>query len=80
MRAPLNARRLKAELMKRGLTQEDFAGKAGISPTTVSMACNGAAVNPRTLIRISKALVEIPVLPGADDLVDLSAGLAATGT
>jgi transcriptional regulator with XRE-family HTH domain len=69
MQRVLNHDRLRAEIMRRGLHQTQFARLAGISSTTISRACSGGTIDPATFRKIVEALARIPVLVGAADLV-----------
>lgn len=64
-----NGDRLRLELAKRGLSQERFAQVADVTAATVLHAVAGRPLSPTTLNKITTALVKLPVLPGADDLV-----------
>jgi transcriptional regulator with XRE-family HTH domain len=63
---PLNADRLAAAMMLRGLTHAELAEKAGISQAAVTNAVKGGRVRPSTLRKIAAALVETPIVDGAD--------------
>lgn len=47
----------------RGLTLQEVAARAGISPATVSAAIHGRAVNMRTALRLARAVSSCPVVP-----------------
>lgn len=42
-------------LTDNGITQEDFAKKAGVHQTTISRIANGGRTSPETAIRVMKA-------------------------
>lgn len=58
--------RLSFELIRRGITAQSLAERAGITEAGFSRARNGQPVRPLTLVRIVTALAEVPVLDGAD--------------
>jgi transcriptional regulator with XRE-family HTH domain len=63
--------RLRNQLLLRGLDQGDLVRLSGLSPATVSRACNGATVTASTLTRIVGTLSKIPVAPLAAELLDV---------
>ena len=63
---PIDSAAFARELARRGLTQEEFAWRAGLAVMTVSRAARGRRLRPRTLAIIAERLATIPVLPGAD--------------
>lgn len=62
----LDGERLSFELIRRGITAQSLAERAGITEAGFSRARNGRPVRPLTLVRIVTALAEVPVLDGAD--------------
>ena len=67
--AKVNAERLRREMLLRGWDGIDLAYHAGVSPATVSHAINGLPVSSTTLRKLALALVEAPVIAGAEDLL-----------
>ena len=65
----LDAERFDFELGRRGITARRLAQAAGVPEPTLSKARHGRPVAERTLRRITKALLEIPLLVGADMLI-----------
>jgi transcriptional regulator with XRE-family HTH domain len=65
----LDPNRFRRELAIRGCTSGTVAKTAGLMPNTVSRILTGQPVSVTTLRRIAKALHEIPVLPGMNELV-----------
>jgi DNA-binding Xre family transcriptional regulator len=65
----LDAAKLSYELARRGATARQLAARAGIPEATLSRARHDRAVTEATLRRLTKALLEIPQMPGADLLV-----------
>ncbi len=67
--ARLSDERLDYELQRRGLTARQFARIAKVHEVTLSRARQGHPINENTLRRITAALLEIPLMPGADLLI-----------
>lgn len=65
----LDAARLDYELGRRGITARRLSEVSGVPEATISQARHGRPVAELTLRRITKALLEIPLLVGADMLV-----------
>jgi len=65
----VNASRLKSELARRGLTQAEFAVRAGVVPNTVSNVMTGKPVTQAVLHRMVIALQNTPVISQIDDLI-----------
>lgn len=63
----LDANRIRLELGRRGLTQEEFCRLAGVAEPTLSRALNGRPVQPTTLRKLDVALRRAPTL--ADGLI-----------
>jgi predicted transcriptional regulator len=59
-----------AEILKRGLNHTAFARMAGVSAATLSHVVNGRPANPRTVVAIVHALVQLPVIAGVDDFLE----------
>lgn len=74
MRVPVNAMALRRGMAARGLDGASLAQAAGVSPSTVSRACNGHAVEERTVLKISRALHRIPADPIAQALLTPDGG------
>lgn len=76
MSVVVNARRLRQELARRGLSARDLAGQARLSVLTVRAAMAGRPIAPSSLKLIAETLKRIPVLEVADALLmDLEDGL-----
>lgn len=56
---------LRRALLRRGLSQAEFAAAAGVSEVTVSRLMHGARPRRATLARLAECLETVPVLPGA---------------
>jgi transcriptional regulator with XRE-family HTH domain len=69
MSIQINGPRLKAEIARRGLTQAEFAARAGIVPNTITNVMNGKPVQQFILQRIAVALQNTPVLEQLDALI-----------
>ncbi len=65
MRVKLNPERLRQEIGRRGLDQDEFARVAGVSAGTVSNAVAGKRVNPHTLRKFSAALAKLIIVDDA---------------
>src|ERR1700680_2600698 len=65
----LDAPRLDYELGRRGVTARRLAEVAGVPEVTISRARHGRPVTEGTLRRLTKGLLEIPLLLGADLLI-----------
>jgi len=65
----LDVARLDHQLGLRGLTRRRFCELAGIPEPTLSRACHGRGITPRTLRRLTATLLETPLLVGADLLL-----------
>jgi transcriptional regulator with XRE-family HTH domain len=72
MRHAINGDRLRIELMARAIDQAEFAKKAGVSPTTISAACCGRAINPISFKKIVTALVSVPRIHGVEQLLEVA--------
>lgn len=59
---------LARELAIRGLSQEEFAAKAGVDSKTVSRAVRGRRLHTKTFGKILVALGAIPILDAAHSL------------
>lgn len=67
--AVIAGHRLRREIQARGVTEGAFAQACGVSPNTVSRACQGGEVAERTVVAIVRTLHSLPVLQGADELL-----------
>jgi predicted transcriptional regulator len=63
---------LRRELAVRGLTGYAFAELAGLTPETLSRILGGRPVNTSTVRAIVSALARVPVLAGADKLIEMA--------
>jgi len=71
----VNARRLRQEAARRGLSTGDLARQAKLSVRTVRAAMAGNRIAPASLRLIAETLARIPVLDIADALLlDIDAG------
>lgn len=61
--------KLSRALAARGIDGERLAALAAIDRSTVSRARRGKAVRPETVGKLVKALHDLPVLPGAEELL-----------
>jgi transcriptional regulator with XRE-family HTH domain len=66
----INPTRLDRELARRGWNATDLAKASGCSPSTVSGARRGRTVTNETLRKIAGALLNAPVVPGVDSLLE----------
>lgn len=73
--------RLDYEMARRAITQRQLARQAGVPEVTLSRARHGRRVTNSTLRRLSTALLQIPLMVGADLLIAPPArnGEAAAG-
>lgn len=69
MACRIDVDRLDRELACRGLSAEDLAVAAGVSPATVSAARHGRRISAPTLRKLALALSRAPVIPGVADLL-----------
>lgn len=65
----LDGARLRRELYIRGVTAGAVARAAKVSPNTMTRAMAGDPIRQRTLREVVGALIAMPVLLGASDLV-----------
>lgn len=70
MGARINPARLDRELARRGWSATDLANASGCSPSTISGARRGRKVTHDTLRKICEALLNAPVVPGVDGLLE----------
>jgi transcriptional regulator with XRE-family HTH domain len=61
--------KLDQELARRGVTARQVAAACGLHETVISRARHGRALSERNLQRLAKALLEIPLMGGADLLL-----------
>jgi transcriptional regulator with XRE-family HTH domain len=66
--------RIDRELARRGWSATDLARAAGCSPSTISGARRGRPVTNETLRKIADALLNAPVVPGVDALLEPEEG------
>ena len=73
--------RIDRELARRGWSATDLARASGCSPSTISGARRGHPVTNATLRKIADALLNAPVVPGVDVLLEPEdgPGLPANG-
>jgi len=62
--------RIDRELARRGWSATDLARASGCSPSTISGARRGRQVTNETLCKIADALLNAPVVPGVDVLLE----------
>lgn len=65
----IDSERLRFELARRGLSQQQLALDAGVTPETLSRALGGRGVRLDTLAKVAAALLEQPVLQGVEILI-----------
>ena len=70
MAVRINGSRLKVEIAARGLTQGEFAKRAGVSANTVTNAVQGKAVQQWVLARMVASLQSMPAVEGIKGLID----------
>lgn len=70
MGARLNPKQVRYEMARRGLSGNELARRAHLSPGTVSQAVNGRPVAPRTPDKIAIALLSTKVIAGLDELLE----------
>jgi transcriptional regulator with XRE-family HTH domain len=80
MGARINPARLDRELARRGWNATDLAKASGCSPSTVSGARRGRTVTNETLCKIAGALLNAPVVPGVDSLLEPEDGALVVGS
>jgi transcriptional regulator with XRE-family HTH domain len=71
--------RIDRELARRGWSATDLAKASGCSPSTISGARRGRQVTNETLSKIAGALLNAPVIPGIDVLLEPENGPPAEG-
>jgi transcriptional regulator with XRE-family HTH domain len=69
MSVRINPARLDRELARRGWNATDLAQASGCSPSTISGARRGRRVTNETLRKIADALLNAPIVPGVDSLL-----------
>lgn len=69
MRTHLDTVRFDRELARRGLDGRRLAHLAHVSEATICRARTGRAVDVRTLQRVAQALLHVPPIAGAEDLL-----------
>lgn len=62
--------RIDRELARRGWSATDLARASGCSPSTISGARRGRVVTNETLRKIADALLNAPLVPGVDSLLE----------
>lgn len=62
--------RIDRELARRGWSATDLARASGCSPSTISGARRGRVVTNETLRKIADALLNAPLVPGVDLLLE----------
>jgi transcriptional regulator with XRE-family HTH domain len=70
MGARIHPARLDRELARRGWSATDLAKASGCSPSTISGARRGRTVTNETLRKIAEALLNAPIVPGVDGLLE----------
>jgi transcriptional regulator with XRE-family HTH domain len=68
----IQAERLRAEMVRRGLSARELARAAGVSAPTVGTALAGRPIATRSLQLIAETLGRIPPLAVVDALLDSS--------
>lgn len=76
----ISPERLDRELARRGWNATELAKASGCSPSTISGALRGRRVNNETLRKIADALLNAPVVPGVDILLEPENGTPANGS
>jgi transcriptional regulator with XRE-family HTH domain len=76
----ISPERLDRELARRGWNATELAKASGCSPSTISGALRGRRVNNETLRKIADALLNAPVVPGVDSLLEPENGNPANGS
>lgn len=66
----INPDRLRYEMTRRGITASELAGRANITPHTISNMMRGGAARAATFRKLVRALVSFPVLDGANLILD----------
>jgi transcriptional regulator with XRE-family HTH domain len=66
----LNPARLDRELARRGWNATDLARASGFSVATISAARRGRPVANATLCKIAETLLNAPIVPGVDGLLE----------
>ena len=69
MKATLDTAGFRRELARRGLTQTEFAGLAGVTPVTVSSAMAGGRVRETTIRKFARVLATTTPLAGTEGLI-----------
>jgi transcriptional regulator with XRE-family HTH domain len=69
MSVVLNARRLRHELARRGLSATDLARESKLSPATISAALSGRAISAQSLSLIGGVLERVAALEVLDSLI-----------
>ena len=67
--AVIAGNRLRRAIAARGITEGRFADACGVSPNTVSRACQGGEISQRTVLKFVRCLQSMPVLRLANDLL-----------
>jgi hypothetical protein len=65
----VDARRLRRELARRGLSASQLAREAGLSTPTITAALGGRAISATSLRLIAQALTRLPALDVIDSLL-----------
>jgi transcriptional regulator with XRE-family HTH domain len=65
----LNAETFAHQLALRALTARQLAELSGVNESTISLARHGRHISDRTLRRLSAALLDVPLLLGAELVV-----------
>jgi transcriptional regulator with XRE-family HTH domain len=76
----ISPERLDRELARRGWNATELAKASGCSPSTISGALRGRRVNNETLRKIAEALLNAPVVPGVDSLLEPESAITLNGS
>jgi transcriptional regulator with XRE-family HTH domain len=76
----INPARLDRELALRGWSATDLANATGCSASTISGARRGRKVTHETVRKIADALLNTPVVPGIDSLLEPENGALELGS
>ena len=71
MNTAVDAAALRRELARRGLSAADIAHRAGISAPTLSRALAGKPIANRSLAALARAVADVPLIAGLDDLLGI---------
>lgn len=69
MRAALDPAGFRRELVRRGMSQGEFAQAASVTPATVSHAMSGRKVSYLTIRKFARVLTTTPTLLGTESIL-----------